>query len=108
MFTYNITFAADPSKESQLLQYISRTLLPKIFNENSPARNLQLKKVIEAGGEKPSSEDALSIALAADFESEEKAHLWNDHFLLPALNDFQEKFGTQALFFITLLEKIEL
>ncbi|MCH5233880.1 MAG: DUF4286 family protein [Muribaculaceae bacterium] len=104
MFSYNVTFVVEPSKESELLDYINNELRPKLFNEESPARNPQLKKVVEAGGEKPDADHGLSIALSADFQSEEEAHLWNDHILIPALGDFHSHFGQYALFFVTLLE----
>lgn len=108
MYTYNITFVVGREKEEQLLQYIRQNLIPGIFNPESPAKNPELKKVVEAGGEKPDEDHGLSIALAATFSSEEEAHLWNDHILLPALGDFHLKFGQHALFFVTLLENISI
>lgn len=106
MYTYNTTFVVAPDKEAELLQYIRREILSKLFNEDSPAKNPDLKKIIEAGGEKRGPEHGVSIALAASFPSEETAHLWNDHFLLPALQSFHTKFGDQAVFFVTLLEHL--
>ena len=106
MFTYNITFVVTPSEEKELLDYLRNNLIPIVFNPESPARNPEMKKVVEAGGERPGPEHGLSIALAASFDSEESAHLWNDHILLPALGDFHIKFGERALFFITLLENL--
>lgn len=108
MFTYNITFIVEPEREKELLDYIIKDLLSKLFNPESPARNPELKKVVEAGGEKPDADHGLSIALSATFSSEETAHLWNDHILIPALGDFHKKFGVNSLFFVTLLENIEL
>lgn len=108
MYIYNVTFVVDPSKEAQLLKYIRNELLTKLFNPESPAKLPELRKVIEAGGEKPGADHGLSIALSATFDTEETAHLWNDHILLPALGDFHLTFGNQALFFVTLLEGIEL
>ena len=106
MYTYNITFVTDPHKEVELLEYVRKDLLPVLFNPESPARNPEIKKVVEAGGEKPGPDHGLSIALSATFETEETAHLWNDHILLPALGDFPVKFGNSSLFFVTLLENI--
>lgn len=106
MYTYNITFVVDPAKEQQLLDYIRKDLIPLLFNPESPARNPELRKIIEAGGEKPGSDHGLSIALAADFSSEETAHLWNDHILLPSLEGFHLRFGNHAVFFVTLLENL--
>lgn len=105
MVTYNITFIVEPSQEDKLIKYLKEDLIPEIitFPEiSSPS----IRKVIEAGGEKPSEDHGLSIALSIDLPSEEKAHLWHDHTLLPNLNNFQNKFGNQALFFITLLENL--
>lgn len=108
MFTYNITFVAAPDQEPLLLEYIRLSVIPKVFNPESPARSPELKKIVEAGGEKPGPDHGISIALAASFPSEETAHLWNDHILLPALEAFHEKFGDRALFFVTLLENLDL
>ena len=108
MYTYNITFVVSPEREKELLDYIRETLLFRLFNAESPARNPELKKVIEAGGEKTGPEHGLSIALAATFPSEETAHLWNDHILIPALGDFPLKFGQETLFFVTLLENLSI
>ena len=108
MYTCNITFVVASEREEELLIYIRKELVPKLFNPESPARNPELKKLVEAGGEKPGPDHGLSIALAAAFPSEETAHLWNDHILIPALGEFHSKFGDQALFFVTLLENIEI
>ena len=108
MFTYNITFVVAPHKEDELLDYLRKTLIPALFNAESPARNPEIKKVVEAGGEKPGADHGLSIALSATFETEELAHLWNDHTLIPILGDFHIKFSKQALFFITLLQNMEI
>ena len=106
MYTYNITFVVEPGKEQELLKYLREELIPAVFNSETPARNPELRKVVEAGGEKPDADHGLSIALAATFATEETAHLWNDHVLLPALGDFHLKFGAHALFFVTLLENL--
>lgn len=107
-YTCNITFVTDPRKENQLLDFLSSTLMPKVFKDGSPAKRPSLKKVVEAGGEKPASDHGLSIALSAELESEETAHLWSDHFLMPALEEFHKSFGQEAVYFITLLENLPL
>ena len=107
-FTYNITFVVAPESERELIDYIKSELMPVIFNPDTDALNPELKKIIEAGGEKPGPEYGISIALAASFNSEERAHLWNDHVLLPSLESFHEKFGERALFFITLLQNLRI
>ena len=108
MFTYNITFVVSQEREDELLKYIREELLQKLFNPESPARNPELRKVVETGGEKPGPEHGLSIALAATFPKEETAHLWNDNILLPSLGNFHPKFGPEALFFVTLLENLSI
>lgn len=108
MFTYNITFVVAPEFESRILDYLRNHLIPKLFNPESPAKNPELKRVVEAGGEKPDEDHALSFALSAVFENLEAAHLWNDDILLPALVDFQLKFDNNAFFFITLMEILNL
>lgn len=106
MFTYNITFALAPDKENEFIDYLRRKFIPAIFGSESAARNPELKKVVEIGGEKPHPEQGLSIALSAEFPSVETAHVWNHHTLAPALQEFHLKFGQHALFFATLLENI--
>lgn len=106
MYTYNITFIVVPDMEPELLRYLREVLLPRISNEMTPATDPQLRKVVEAGGEKPDPEQGLSIALALTLPTEESAHLWHDSTLVPALDDFHLKFGDRALFFITLLENL--
>lgn len=105
-YTYNVTFIVEPEKEQDLIEYIRKELLGILFSPESPAKNPDLKKIIEAGGEKPGPDHGLSIALSATFESEENAHLWNDHILIPSLGSFNLKFGKQALFFVTLLSNL--
>ena len=106
MFTYNVTFVVAPDKETELIDYLRRQLIPGIFNSESTARNPELKKVVEIGGEKPDSEHGLSIALSASFPTIETAHSWNDNTLVPALQEFHLNFGPHALFFATLLENL--
>ena len=106
MYTYNITFVVAPDKERELLTYIREELVSLLFNPETPASNPELKKLVEAGGEKPDADHGLSIALAATFPTEETAHMWNDHILIPALGNFHLKFGTHALFFVTLLQNL--
>ena len=106
MYIYNVTFIIEQAQEEGLLDYIKKDLLSKLFNPESPAKNPELRKVVEVGGVKPDKDHGLSIALAATFDTEETAHLWHDHILIPALGDFPVKFGPDALFFVTLLENI--
>ena len=106
MFTYNITFVVSPDKEDELLSYLRTSLIPRLFNPQSPAKSPELKKLVEAGGEKPDKDHGLSIALSAVFQTEETAGIWNDRILIPALGDFHLKFGEHALFFVTLLENL--
>lgn len=108
MYNYNITFVVPPQKERELLIYLRQELIPAVFTAESPARNPEMKKVVEAGGEKPGPDHGLSIALSASFPTEETAHLWNDHILIPSLGDFHKKFGSEALFFVTLLENLSI
>ena len=108
MYVYNITFVVAPEKETELIDYLRKKLIPKLFTNQSPAATPELKKVVETGGEKPDKDHGVSIALSAILPSEETAHLWNDHVLMPALGDFNLKFGIHALFFVTLLEILDI
>ena len=106
MFTYNVTFVVSPAQEKSLINYLKQEVIPEIVSPELPELNIELKKVVEAGGVKPGPEHGLSIAMSASFDTEEIAHLWHDHTLIPCLDEFQKKFGDQSIFFITLLEKI--
>ena len=107
-YTYNVTFVIAPADEQRLLGWIRGKALPMLFNEESPARNAALRKVVEAGGEKPGADHGVSIALHAEFENERLAKDWNDRVLIPALGNFHEEFGNNAIFFVTLLENLPL
>ena len=104
MVTLNITFAIDPRSEHKFLIFVKEELLPLLKKEG--INSYHLKKVIEAGGEKPDPTHALSLAFGIDFESEEKAHQWSDSFLPSIFNKFQAQLGKESLFFTTLLENI--
>ena len=108
MFTYNITFVVAPEKEKEVLEYLRQEIIPELFNTETSATRPRLKKLVEAGGEKPEADHGLSIALSACLPSEEKAHHWHDMVLIPSLNDFHSKFGQHSLFFITLLQNLSL
>lgn len=105
---YNITFVVNPEVEALFLGWVRGSLLNELFNEDSPARNAALRKVIEAGGEKPGEDHGLSIALHAEFENETTARKWHEVFLAPALGKFTATFGPDALFFVTMLENLPL
>lgn len=105
-YTYNITFVAAPEKEKDIIKYIQEDMLGAIINEKFPVKNPELKKVIETGGEVLDADNGVSLAFSVSFDSEELAHLWYDHILSKVLESFHRHFGDQALYFITLLEKI--
>ena len=107
-YTYNITFAASPEIEGKMLDYLRKILIPAVNASDYGTVNPQLKKVVEIGGEKPGTEEGVSIAFAAEFSNEEQAHLWHDFTLMPELDNFPSYFGDSALYFITLLESISL
>lgn len=107
-YTYNITFVVDPSQEAKLMDFFKTTLIPKIFRPESKGSNLALCRVAEVGGEKPDPDHGLSIALALEFGSEKEAHQWHDDMLVPALETFTKAFSNEGVFFITLLEKLDL
>lgn len=107
-YIYNVTFVISPAVEGKFLDWVRDSLLSALFNAESPARNAALRKVIEAGGEKPGEDHGVSIALHAEFENESDARKWHDIFLAPELGKFTTDFGPDAVFFITLLESLPL
>ncbi|MDE6578123.1 MAG: DUF4286 family protein [Muribaculaceae bacterium] len=108
MVIYNITFVIHPSGENEFLEWMRGEALAALFNPQSVARNPRLQTVVEAGGERPSAEHGLSIALQSEFVNEEEAHEWHDNTLPPVLGSFTRKFGPHSAFFTTLLSVIPL
>ena len=108
MYTYNITFVTGLPGEKELLDYLQNKLIPLVLSSESSAYAPELKKIVEVGGETPNPDHGVSVALSVAFQSMEDAHEWHDRTLLPALKHFHLTFGTQAVFFITLLENISL
>lgn len=108
MVIYNITFVIEPHREEEFLTWMRSEALTKLFNADSKAANPRLQTVIEAGGKKPDADHGLSIALQAEFDSQDTAHGWNDNVLPNVLGDFTAKFGPHALYFATLLDVIPL
>ncbi|MDE6443235.1 MAG: DUF4286 family protein [Muribaculaceae bacterium] len=108
MYIYNVTFVMMPDREEEFLNWMRGSALAMLFNQESTARNPRLQTVVEAGGEKPSADHGLSIALQGEFDTEESAHEWNDNTLPPVLGEFTSKFGPHAAFFTTLLTVIPL
>lgn len=105
---YNITFVISPDRESDFIGWLRSEAVPILFASDAGAVNPRLHTVIEVGGEKPGPEHGLSMALQAEFDSEESAGRWNDEVLPSVLRDFHSSFGPHALFFTTLLQVVGL
>lgn len=108
MYVYNITFVLEHERRGVFLDWIRESALPRLFGDGSQARDPRLLSVAETGGEKHGPEHGLSIALQAEFDSEEKAHDWHDNILPAVLADFHRKFGPHAAYFATLLSVISI
>lgn len=105
-FTLNITFIIEPGKETELLNFIRHKMIPSVFPDNSGDRNVQIKKLVEVGGKAPEPDHGLSIALSADFPTRKEVRDWEKDYLTPALKEFYAEFGSEALYFVTLLENL--
>lgn len=90
------------------MEYLKTDLLPAICGPETKTHNPELKKVMEAGGEKPSPDQGISIALSLSFTTEKEARAWHDRVLAVSLSDFQERFSLNALYFITFLKTLNL
>lgn len=108
MYIVNVTFVMAHEQHRRFLDWMQGEVVPALFGEDVAVHNPRLQTVIEVGGEKPGPEHGLSIALQADFDSEESAHGWNDTYLPGVLAGYHSEFGPQALFFVTLLESVAL
>lgn len=107
-YIYNITFVCAPHREKNLLEYLKQEFLPEVTADGYSDLNLQLRKVVEVGGEKPEPDHGVSIALSAEFDCKANGLKWHDSVLTKALADFQNKFRQEALYFITLLEDLSI
>ena len=105
-YTYNITFIVSPAKESEFIEFLSEEFIPTVCRPESKAMNPEMKKVVESGGEKVDTEHGVSIAFSVSFPDEEQARKWYDYTLGDALMYVNEKFGEEALFFITMLRNL--
>lgn len=108
MFTFNITFVVASEAQNDLIAFIRNDVWDSVFCQGSLAFNPELKKLIRVNGELPDKEHGCSVALSAHFNSIEEANDWDNKFLRKALNDFNNKFGNEALYFTTLLEELTL
>ena len=105
-YTYNITFVVLPHEEKELVRFLREELIPEVFNDNDNSHHVEIRKVIETGGERLDPNHGVSIALAGTFHSEEAARLWRDNKFLPAVSNFNLRFGNEAVYFMTLLENL--
>ena len=105
-FIYNITFVTSADRECAVMDYLVSVVMPHVFPHDASVKFDGIRKVVEAGGEKVSDGDGVSIALSAFIDTLNQAHTWHDEILIPALDDFNQAFGDNALFFITLLENL--
>ncbi|MDE6299099.1 MAG: DUF4286 family protein [Muribaculaceae bacterium] len=108
MYIGNVTFVIHPHHEDEFIGWMRGNALAALFNEESAAREPRLQTVVEAGGEPVPAEHGKSIALQAEFADKEGFDAWTATQLPPVLSDFQEKFGPQAAYFLTLLEVLPL
>lgn len=106
VWTCNVTFVCDREKEGLLVTYLRNELIPSVFQGNHCDCPFSLKKIVEIGGEDLPADHGLSVALSADFLTREIAHQWLDDLFYPAMESFQDIFGREAVYFVTLLERI--
>lgn len=90
--------------EEEFKAWLSHEMPPAISAAGATGSRLQ--KVVEIGGEKPSADHGLSIALQADFPSKGDACRWEEATLPQLLGKFMAKFGPEAAYFTTLLESV--
>lgn len=106
MYLYNITFVMAREQGHRFIDWISTHAVPALFGEGSAAVSYRMQEVVESGGEKPGPEHGLSMALQAEFNSEEDAHDWNDRLLPAVLGEYHRQFGPHVAFFTTLMKVV--
>ncbi len=92
-----------PQEEGAFTRWLRQAAADKDSELNN-AENLRLQKVVRIGGQQPDADHGLSIALQADFTSEEAAEEWGEIVIPILTGSFMTKFGPNAAFFTTLLE----
>lgn len=105
-YCYNLTFVMAPEMEGAFLRWLRTEGMGLLFGPDSNAANPAVRKVEETGGEKPSPEQGLSIALQAEFASLEEARVWHDANVAHMAESYVSLFKQHPLFFSTLLENV--
>lgn len=105
-YFYNITFITAKERKDNLIEYLKTVFIDKICNDNSPAKNPDMRIVIETGGEAVPEDHGVSIAVGILIEKSEDVYRWQSEILSPALSEFSLKFGEEAVFFTTLMENL--
>ncbi len=107
MTIYNVTFMMERGLGEKFIAWM-RGKSASLLSEERGVAGARLQEVVEAPGESEFAEQALSIALQADFTDRESAHAWGRGALAEALAEYRNVFGPEALCFATILETIPL
>lgn len=105
-FTYNITFVVSPEREEEFIKFIKDRLFNVLKEKAERSENISLKKVEEAGGEKPDPQHGTSIALSISFPEIESAYHWRETRMAEALSLILSTYGQEVLYFDTLLRDL--
>lgn len=105
-YTYNLTFVMAPEMETPFLRWMRTEGVHLLFPHDFLQHHPRLQRVVEVGGESPSPEQGLSIALQGEFHTVEDAHRWHDERVAQLVESYYALFKQHPLFFSTLLENV--
>lgn len=97
----NLTFAIESNRVKEFIRWMEISV-PSFFSNEPPT----LLRVVEAGGEELSENTPASFALQLYISHETKREDWEREKLLPFLQKYRQDFASDAVFFMTVMEKI--
>lgn len=103
MLIHNATFMMECRREAEFIEW---------FKENLPAlgslSNPRLSCMREAGGIDYRHAEAQSVAFQTEFSDIEQAHAWSESKFASLAANFEEKFGPQAMVFVSIFEAMDM
>ncbi len=108
MIIYNISFIIDPARYETLLSWLRTTAIPAVTVSGTKAIDTTLTTLIEVPGDDSFTEQARNIMLQVTFDNLKDAHEWSDSKLQGLLMEYGRTFGSEAIAFPTISERLPL
>lgn len=109
MIIHNASFIMERDAEADFLAWL-RSCCEKINWEHEPGAPtaLRVSAMREAGGVDYRQAEAQTVAFQLEFHTIEDAKKWSAQRFSSIAAEFEEKFGPQAMVFVSLFESLEL